>query len=81
MAGMALAVLAIISYQLPAEVSASNPMGYAYVKVPFMNWQEIPAAIRFLVLAAAMWWILTAPRRRSSLDAAARAAARPCGPR
>jgi hypothetical protein len=63
MTGMALAVLAIASYQLPAEVSASNPMGYAYVKVPFINWQEIPAAIGFLVLAVAMWWILTAPRR------------------
>jgi len=62
MAGMALALLAIV-YQLPAEASASNPIGYAYVKVPFINWQEIPAAIGFLVLAAAMWWILTAPRR------------------
>jgi hypothetical protein len=63
MAGMALALLAIVLYQLPAEVSASNPMGYAYVKVPFINWQEIPETIGFLILAAAMWRILTAPRR------------------
>lgn len=63
MAGMALTVLAVVSYGLPAEVSASNPMGYAYVKVPVINWQEIPLAIGFLVLAAAMWWIVTASRR------------------
>jgi hypothetical protein len=46
MAGMALALLAIVLYQPPAEVPASNPMGYAYVKVPAINWQEIPAAGR-----------------------------------
>jgi multidrug efflux pump subunit AcrB len=62
-AGIMLAVIAILSYGLPREVSASNSMGYAYVKVPFINWQKIPIAIGYLVLAAAMWWILTAPGR------------------
>lgn len=69
MAGMALAVLAIASYGLPAEVSASNPMSYAYVRVPVINWQEIPLAIGFLVLGGAMWWILTAPRRLAARPA------------
>jgi hypothetical protein len=62
-AGITLAVLAIVLYGLPAEVPASNPMGYAYVRVPCINWQEIPLAIGFVVLAAVMWRILTAPRR------------------
>jgi hypothetical protein len=60
-------VLALVSYPIPPEVPpdprryGSSPI--AYVKVPFIHWFEIPAAIGFLVLAAAMWWILTAPRR------------------
>jgi hypothetical protein len=67
MAGMGLAALAIVSYRLPAEAfSAPGRYGTSwigYVKVPFINWYEIPDAVGFLVLAAAMWWILTAPRR------------------
>jgi hypothetical protein len=70
MAGMALAVLALVSYRLPPEkgwnpCDGSNPISYA--KVPIIDWYEIPAAIGFLVLAAAMWWILTAPRHPARL--------------
>lgn len=67
MAGMALAVLAVVSYQLPPEVfSAPGRYGSSwigYARVPFINWYEVLAVIGFLVLAAAMWWILTAPGR------------------
>jgi hypothetical protein len=65
--GMALAVLAIFSYRVPAEASsASEPCGSSptgYGGVPYINWCEIPVTIGFLILAAAMRWILTAPKR------------------
>jgi hypothetical protein len=66
-AGIALAVLAIFSYRVPAEASsASEPCGSSptgYGGVPYINGCEIPVTIGFLVLAAAMRWILTAPKR------------------
>ncbi len=70
MAGMALAVLADVSYQLPRPVfSTTGPDGSSltgYSTVPFVNWYEIPATIGFLILALAMWWIMTAPARPSA---------------
>jgi hypothetical protein len=32
-------------------------------RAPYINWYEIPVTTGFLVLAAARWWILTAPKR------------------
>lgn len=72
MAGTALAALALFSYRQPPETvqeefspdpwcTASSPV--SHVMAPIIDWLEIPAAIGFLVLAAAMWWILTAPGR------------------
>jgi hypothetical protein len=69
-AGTALAALALFSYRLPPETaqeessadpwcSVSTPV--SHVTAPVIDWLEIPAAIGFLVLAALMWRILTAP--------------------
>jgi hypothetical protein len=67
MAGAALAVLAAVSYQLPAPVySAPGPYGTSltgYARVPLVNWPELPATAGFLILAVAMWRIMTAPAR------------------
>jgi hypothetical protein len=66
-AGMVLAVLAVVSYQVPSAgdwdsmCGGSNPIDHA--TAPIIGWGEIPVTIGFLVLAAAMWWILTAPKR------------------
>jgi hypothetical protein len=66
-AGTALGVLAVFSYRLPAEVfSVAGPDGSAwtgYVRVPVINWYDIPAAIGFLILALVMWWTLIVPER------------------
>ena len=66
-AGTALGVLAVFSYRLPPEVfSAAAPDGSVwtgYVRVPVINWYEIPAAIGFLILALVLWWMLIAPER------------------
>jgi hypothetical protein len=66
-AGMALSVLAVFSYRLPPEVSsAAGPDGSVwtgYVRVPVIDWYEIPAAIGFGILALLLWWMLMAPER------------------
>ena len=67
-AGMLLAVLAVFTYTLPAPAPGAEESSTAnYVKVPFVNWQELTAAIGFLVLAVAMWWIVTAPGRAAQV--------------
>ena len=60
--GLILAFIAIASYRFPPTVDDSSAMGYHYVPVTVINWQEIPIAIGFMVLAALMWLILTAHR-------------------
>jgi hypothetical protein len=65
LAGTVLAVLAVFTYRLPAQApQADESSTWNYVKMPFINWQEIAYAIGFLVLATAMRWILAAPPRR-----------------
>ena len=61
---MMLAIVAIASYRFPPTVDDSSAMGYHYVPVTVINWQEIPIAIGFLVLAAIMWLILKAQPSR-----------------
>jgi hypothetical protein len=66
-AGTALGALAVFSYRLPRQVfSAASPDGgvwTGYVRVPVVNWCEIPAAIGFMTLALVMWRMLKAPER------------------
>jgi hypothetical protein len=59
-AGTILAIIAITSYRLPPTVDDSSAASYHYVPVTVINWQEIPIAIGFTVLAAITWLILTA---------------------
>ncbi|MGH3399549.1 MAG: hypothetical protein ACRDPO_33170 [Streptosporangiaceae bacterium] len=70
MAGAALAVLAVVSYQLPAPVnSAAGRYGsslISYSTVGFVNWHEIPATVGFLILAVPMWRIVTSPARSAA---------------
>jgi len=67
MAGMALTVLALVSYRLPPvgnwDTGCDGSIPINHAQVPIIDWFEIPATIGFLVLAAAMWRILTAPGR------------------
>jgi hypothetical protein len=68
MAGTALGVLAVVSYRLPPEVwSAGGPVGY--VRVPVINWYEIPAVVGFLIVALAMWWLMRTPERPAAAPA------------
>ena len=66
LAGSALSALAYLSFPNdPAPNSdtvcdGSNPISHAIG--PITDWCEIPATIGFLVLATAMWWLMTAPR-------------------
>jgi quinol-cytochrome oxidoreductase complex cytochrome b subunit len=68
--GTALGLLAVISYRLPAQLSsAPGPDGSAwtgYVRVPVINWYDIPAAIGFLIVALVMWRMLIPPERATT---------------
>ena len=68
--GLILALIAITSYRFPPMVDDSSAMGYHYVPVTVINWQEIPVPIGFMVLAALMWLILTAHGLASSTSSA-----------